>query len=143
MRNWLLSLNGAITLSAIAFLTFLGRALMDWRYEYPNQDPAGNWDMPGALIYVVLTGGWLWGLLAAMRGNRRGLIGCLIAVLLLDVAFALATFFFFCPPWTDCRGSSSVWPWIWLNLISGAAAAVALALQLRAAHALVKTLTGT
>lgn len=42
-----MSPNGAITLSAIVFLTFLGRALMDWRYEYPYQDPAGNWDMPG------------------------------------------------------------------------------------------------
>ena len=143
MRNWLMSLNGAITLSVIAFLTFLGRAFIDWRYEYPYQDPAGNWDTPGVLIYMALAGGWLWGLLAATQGSRRGLIGCLTAVLLLDVAFALATVLLFCPPWTDCQGSPSVWPWIWANLISGAVAAVALAFQLRAPHALLKTLTRT
>src|SRR4030067_336684 len=81
MRNWLMSLNGAITLSVIAFLTFLGRAFMDWRYEYPSQDPAGNWDTPGALIYMALAGGWLWGLLAAGRGSRRGVIGWPVAAL--------------------------------------------------------------
>lgn len=31
MRNWFTSLNGAITLSVIALLTFLGRGFMDWR----------------------------------------------------------------------------------------------------------------
>jgi hypothetical protein len=131
MRNWLLSLNGAITLSVIAFLTFLGRAFMDWRYEYPNQDPGGNWDTPLALIYMALAGGWLWGLLAAEQGNRRGLIGCLITVLLLNVTLALATYFFFCPPWTGCTGWPNAWLWNGSNLISGAMAAVAIALQLR------------
>ena len=135
MRNWLMSLNGAITLSVIAFLTFLGRAFMDWRYEYPSQDPAGNWDTPGALIYMALAGGWLWGLLAAVRGSRRGLIGSLIAVLLLDVALALATYVFFCPPWMGCKGWPNAWPWNWSNLISGAIAAVALAYQLRKGRA--------
>jgi hypothetical protein len=131
MKNWLLSLNGAITLSAIAFLTFFGRALMDWRYEYPSQDPIGAWDTQGALIYMVLAGAWLWGLLAAMRGSRWGLIACLVAVLLLDVSFALATYFFFCPPWTECNGWPNAWLWNWANLISGVIAAVALAFQIR------------
>jgi len=58
----------------IAFLTFLGRAFMDWRYKYPQQDPAGRWDTPMALIYKVLLGVWLWGLLAAGRGSPLGLI---------------------------------------------------------------------
>jgi hypothetical protein len=61
-------------LSVIAFLTFLGRAFLDWRYEYPLQDPTGSWATPGALIYTALAGGWLWSLLAAARGSRRGLI---------------------------------------------------------------------
>lgn len=69
MKNWLTSLNGALTLSVITFLTFLGRTFMDWRYEYPQQDPAGNWDTPMALIYMALIGGLLWGLLVAARGR--------------------------------------------------------------------------
>lgn len=131
MKNWFTSLNGAITLSAIAFLTFLGRAFMDWRYEYPFQDPAGNWDTPGALIYMALAGAWLWALLRVARGSRGGLVGNLVAVLLLDVALALATYFIFCPPWTDCEGWPDVWLWNWSNLISGVLAAVALVSQLR------------
>jgi len=131
MKKWLISLNGAITLSVVALLTFLGRAFVDWRYEYPQQDPAGNWDTPMALIYMALIGGWLWALLAASRGSRRGLIGSLIAALLLDVGFALATYFFLCPPWTDCTGWPNAWLWNWSNLISGAIAAVAIAFQLR------------
>lgn len=131
MGKWLTSLNGAITLSVLALLTFMGRAFLDWRYEYPQQDPAGNWDTSGALIYMALIGGWLWGLLAAGRGSRRGLIVCLIAVLLLDVVFAGVTYFFFCPPWTGCKGWPNAWLWNWSNLISGAVAAVAIAFQLR------------
>jgi hypothetical protein len=80
---------------------------------------------------MALAGGWLWALPAAGRGSRRGLIGCLVAVLLLDVAFALATYFFFCPPWTGCKGWPNAWPWNWANLVSGLLAAVALVLQLR------------
>ena len=59
MKNWFTSLSGAITLSTIALLLFLGRGFMDWRYEYPLQDPAGAWDIPGALIYMALAGGWI------------------------------------------------------------------------------------
>jgi len=131
MKNRLISLNGTITLCVVALLTFLGRAFMDWRYEYPNQDPTGIWDTPMALIYIALIGGWLWGLLAAGHGSRGGLIVCLIAVLLLDAGFALATYFFFCPPWTDCTGWPKAWSWNWANLISGGIAAVAVAYQLR------------
>jgi hypothetical protein len=131
MRNWFLSLNGAITLSVIALLTFLGRGFMDWRYEYPLQDPAGAWDIPGALVYMALSGGWIWGLLAAARGSRRGLIAILILALVLNVALALATYFFFCPPWTDCEGWPNAWLWNWANLIAGLLAVVAVAFQLR------------
>lgn len=131
MKNWLTSLNGTIALSVVALLSFLGRAVMDWRYEYPRQDPTGSLDTMMALIYLALIGGWLWGLLAADRGSRGGLIVCLIAVLLLDVAFALATYVFFCPPWTGCVGWPNAWLWNWLNLISGLIAVVAIAFQIR------------
>jgi hypothetical protein len=131
MKTWFASLNGAITLSAIAFLTFLGRAFLDWRFEYLKQDPAGNWASPGALIYMVLAGGWVWSLLAATRSSRSGLVGNLIFALVLDVAMALTTYFIWCPPWSGCQGWPNAWPWNWANLISGLLAVVALVLQLR------------
>jgi hypothetical protein len=131
MRKWLTSLNGAITLSVIALLTFLGRGFMDWRYEYPLQDPSGAWDIPGTLVYMALAGGWIWSLLAAIRGSRRGLIAILGFVLLLNVALALATYFIFCPPSTGCEGWPNAWLWNWVNLISGLLAIIAVTFQLR------------
>lgn len=131
MIGWLTSRSSAITLTAIAFLTFLGRAFMDWRYEYPLQDPEGSWVFSGVLIYTLVAGGWLWSILAADRGSRRGLVGCLFWVLVLDVLLALATFFIFCPPWSDCEAWPNAYFWNWLNLISGIAAAAAIILQLR------------
>lgn len=130
MRNWFLSVNGAVTLSVIALLTFIGRGMMDWRYEYPLQDPTGSWDIPGSLVYIALIGAWIWGLLSAVKGGRRGLIAILIFALL-NVVLALATFFIFCPPWTGCEGWPNAWLWNWANLISGLLAVAATAVQLR------------
>jgi hypothetical protein len=131
MRNWIVSLNGAITLSVIALLTFLGRGFMDWRYEYPQQDPSGAFDIPGALIYMALAGIWIWGLLAVVRGSRRGLVALMILALVLNVALALATYFIFCPPRAGCEGWPNAWLWNWANLISGLLAAAATTINLR------------
>lgn len=131
MKNWFTSLNGAITLSVVALLTFLGRGFLDWRYEYPLQDPTGSWDTPGALVYMALAGGWIWSLLAAARSRRRGLIVGLILALLLDVALALATYFILCPPWTGCEGWPNAWPWNWANLITGLLSSAAIVMYLR------------
>jgi hypothetical protein len=127
MRNWFLSLNGAITLSVIGFLTWLGRLFLDWKYEMRGSDTIN------VLWSVALVGGWVWAMLAAIRGSRRGLIACLIFALLLDLGFAFATFFFWCPP-ASCRGFpfiSGLWRWTWAQLISGLLAVIALVLQLR------------
>ncbi|HSF83073.1 MAG TPA: hypothetical protein VLA49_17685 [Anaerolineales bacterium] len=131
MKNWFTSLNGAITLSVVALLTFLGRGFLDWRYEYPLQDPTGSWDTLGALVYMALAGGWIWSLLAAARSRRRGLIVGLILALLLDVALALATYFILCPPWTGCEGWPNAWPWNWANLITGLLSSAAIVMYLR------------
>jgi hypothetical protein len=103
---------------------------MDWRYEYPQQDPSGAFDIPGALIYMAIAGIWIWGLMAAARGSRRGLVALLILNAVLVIALPLATFFIFCPPWTDCVGWPNVWLWNWVNLISGLLAVVATTIQL-------------
>lgn len=131
MKNWFMSRKGATALSAIAMLTFLGRGFLDWRYEYPLQDPSGSFDTPLALIYIALVGVWVWSLLAIQRGSRGGLITGLVLALLLDVALALATYFIFCPPSTGCVGWPNAWPWNWSNLISGLLAALAIWGQLR------------
>lgn len=131
MTKWLLSLKGATTLSVIALLTFLGRGFLDWRYEYPLQDPSGSFATPLALVYIALAGVWIWSLLAIQRGSRGGLVAGLVLALLLDVGLALATYFIFCPPSTGCVGWPNAWPWNWSNLITGLLAAIAIWVQLR------------
>jgi hypothetical protein len=103
---------------------------MDWRYEYALQDPSGLWALPGALIYVALAAVWLWGLLAGARGSRPGWIASLISALVLNVLLALATYFFFCPPWTGCEAWPNAWLWNWTNLLAGLLAVIATAIQL-------------
>jgi len=130
MRNWFLSLHGAITLSVLGLLTFLGRLFLDWRYESRLMGAAGSLEEAvNVLLFLAFAGGWVWAMLAAIRGSRRGLIACLILALLLDVAFALVTYAVLCPP--GCRGFPNLWPWNWAQLITGLFAALALAFQLR------------
>lgn len=131
MKKWFTSLNGTITLSILALLVFLGRTMLDWRYEFPAFDPTGSMDTSMALTFLVLVGIWLWGLVVTTRGNRRGLIAILAMVLLLDVVFALSTYFFLCPPWTGCVGWPNAWPWNWSQLLLGLLSAFAIVYQLR------------
>lgn len=134
MKNWFLSLHGAITLSVIALLTFLGRLFLDWRYESQLMGAAGSLqETMNVLLFLSFAGGWVWAMLAAIRGSRSGVIACLILALLLDIGFALLMFFFWCPP-ASCRGfpfNSGLWRWTWAQLVFGLAAAIALIMQIR------------
>ena len=130
MKNWFLSLHGAMALSVTALLTFLGRLFLDWRYESQLLGPAGSFEEAvNVLLFLAFTGGWIWAMLAAIHGSHRGLIASLVLALLLDVAFALVTYAVFCPP--GCRGFPNLWPWSWAQLILGLLAAIALVFQLR------------
>ena|SRR5215510_7792113 len=132
MKDRFLTLPGAITLSLIALLTFLGRIFLDWRYESGRLGPAGSLsEALSVLMFLAFAGGLVWAMLAAIRGSRGGLVACLILALLLDVGLALATLFILCPPWLGCRGFPNLWPWNWAQLISGLLAVIALAFQLR------------
>lgn len=104
---------------------------MDWRYEIPHHDPTGVFALPGALAYMALTGVWVWALLASSRGSRRGLYALLILALVLDVTFAIATYFILCPPRNGCVGWPNARPWNWAMLISGLVAVGATTVQLR------------
>ena len=135
MKNLFTSLNGAVTLSAIALLTLLARAMgLDALFVLPNEVGVRE-DQPltvAVLILwvIVLFGGWIWALLAAVRGGRGGVIAALIFSLFSGLlgAFTLLVF---------CSGKRcAAWPIgnivVWAELITGLAASVALGLQLRA-----------
>jgi len=133
MSTWFMSRNGAITLSVVAFLTGLARLMLDARFVSEFANFMG--DQPGQvamvmLVYIVFFGGWIWALLAAVRGGRGGLIGALVFSLLLALGEGLTALLVFCP--TPCPTISPLGDIIiWANLISGLVAAAALGLQLR------------
>lgn len=130
MKAWFTSLNGAIALSMIALLTFLGRTFLDFQYVMPDFFPSSGQTALGVVVYMALFGGWLWGLLAAVRGSRGGLIALLVFNLLLPFGAGVATLVSWCP--SPCP---TAWPLMeianWTNLLLGLLAAVSVGLRLR------------
>lgn len=131
MKNWFLSQNGAITLSVMALLVFLGRLFLDWRYESHLLGAEGSLqEFLYILMFLAFAGGWIWGMLAAKSGSRSGLLTCLVFALLLDVGFAVATYLFWCPPESCTKFIPNLWQWNWAELILGLLATIALVFQL-------------
>lgn len=133
MKNWFMSLNGAITLSVISLLAILARiTFLDALFvsEFRRGFSA---DQPGPIAlnmlgYMVFFGGWIWALLAATRGSRAGMIVALIFSLLLAFGGGLLTLLVFCG-----SAGCAVWPVgniiVWVALIVGLAASIALGRQ--------------
>ena len=131
MKKWFLSQNGAITLSVMAFLVYLGRVFLDWRYESHLLGAEGSLqEFLYILMFLAFAGGWVWGMLAANSDSRGGLLVCLILALLLDVGFAAATYFFWCPPASCPKFIPNLWQWNWAELILGLVASISIGLQL-------------
>jgi hypothetical protein len=132
MKTWFMSLNGAISLSVVAFVAMLGRSIGDARYVLTEDLRSSGPNMVGLwiLAYSAFFAGWLWSLLAAARGSRGGLVALLAFSLLLPFGLGLSTLLWWCP--SPCRTG---WPVMeisnWFTLISGVIAAVAVAVQLR------------
>ena len=115
----------------MALLVFLGRVFLDYRYESHLLGAEGSLqEFLYILMFLVFAGSWVWGMLAAKSGSRGGLITCLILALLLDVGFAAATYFFWCPPSSCTQFIPNLWQWNWAELISGLAASISIVLQL-------------
>ena len=118
-------------------LAFLARVMgLDAMFVLPGEMGVSQ-SQPGtvALIMlwvVVFFGGWIWALLAAVRGGRTSLIVTLILSLLsgLGAAYTLLAL---------CNNRCAVWPVgnivVWAELIFGLAAAAALGLHLQQARA--------
>jgi hypothetical protein len=133
MRTSFLSLSAVITLSSVAFLTGIARLILEVRFV-PEVYSAMPENQPGQvalmiLVFVVLFGGWLWALLAASHGSRRGLVALLIFNLVITFGWGLGTVVAFCP--TPCR---TVFPLTdivtWSNVIVGLVATIAVGLRL-------------
>ncbi len=129
MKNWFMSLNGAVGLSVIALLTELWRAFMDFQNEYSNFLSSAGAVLLATLLYTALFGGWAWALLHASRGNRSASIAALIINVLVLLVLPVGSLVSFCP--SPCW---ELWPLFelanWINLLFGLLATATLALQL-------------
>ena len=100
MKTWFNSLNGAVTLSMLSLLAFIGYALMEMRYYLEKWIPGDTAAAVEMFVVLLIVGGWVRALFVAANGKRGGLI----ALLAFNVAFALIApydFQFFPIPWPE------------------------------------------
>jgi hypothetical protein len=118
MKNWFTSLNAVISLSVISLLVFLGRTFIDFYYVYREFSLDVGMVTLAILINLALFGGWIWGLLSAAQGSRRGLITVFGFNLFFLLVIAVGTLVSYCP--SPCRTG---WPigeiFIWASLVAG------------------------
>ena len=131
MKKWFTSLNGAIALSAIALLTELWRGFLDAMFVFPTDIGVESYLHLSALFYTFLFAAWVWSLISATHGSRRGLIAAFIINALVWLMIPVSTLLFYCP--VDCLADAG---WIFglantLNLLFGLLAGIALGQQLR------------
>jgi hypothetical protein len=88
MKTWFTSLNGAITLSALALLSFIGYAFIEARYYLEKWIPGDGAAMVETIVLLLIIGGWLRALFVA-AGGRRGGLTALFAFSLLVTLIAL------------------------------------------------------
>ena len=79
MKTWFTSFKGAITLSALALISFIGYALMETRYFLEKWIPGDNAAAIETILILLIIGGWIRTLFAANAG-RRGSVISLIAL---------------------------------------------------------------
>ena len=123
------SLNGALALTALAWLSELWRTVIDATQQFyvpASRDMLGL----GSLVYVVLLAWWVYALHTASRGNRGGLMTAFVLNALFWLGIPIGTVFFYCTG--PCAANAGVVFNIanGLNLILGLLAGVALAMVL-------------
>ena len=135
MRNWMQSTGTAVTLSTVAFLLFLERVFMDFRYVSLEMEAAHD-IMPFTAPYMafafVIFGLWMWALLAAVQKKRRALIGLLVFNLL-ALLFGVSTLVVLCP--MPCQTGAPISDILdWAMLVIGSVSALSAGMAFRAAR---------
>ena len=129
MKNWFVSLKGAITLSVISLLVYLDRAFIDFYFVFGEFGLDLGMVTLAMLFYLALFGGWIWALLVAVQGSRRGLYALFGFDLFFLLVIAVGTLVSYCP--SPCQ---TAWPLgeiaNWTSLVIGILAAVSLGLHL-------------
>lgn len=133
MKTWFTSLNGAITLSAIAWITELWRAWLDMMFEYPGPNVQAKIDNMNTLavtaIYTAIFSAWAYFMHSASGGSSRGLIAVFTLNAFVWLAIPFGWIIAYCTG--DCVVRAGLFFNVgnWLNLIFGLLAGVSLGLR--------------
>jgi hypothetical protein len=126
MVDWVTSLKGTLTFSTIAMISFIGYALLVYRYVIDQLMPG----IPGAILQtafvLLLIGVWIWSLNAANMGSR-GALTVVIICTILPALFTLYDLVFYSPVrfgWPLVQIS------VWVTFVTCVVAIVALVYQL-------------
>jgi hypothetical protein len=74
MKTWFTSLNGVITISALALLSFVGYGLLEMRYFLGKWIPGDSAAMAEMVVMLLIVGGWLRALFVAANDRQGGLV---------------------------------------------------------------------
>jgi hypothetical protein len=117
---WLRSPRTAVALAALAFLAFFARALVDWRFVFPDFIAETDVAVTAAAMAFYLAVGaiWIWGIVGMAAGRRSGANAVLILALLGLVVGGVATPVAFCA--FPCQ---TAWPLMeitnWTGIVVG------------------------
>ncbi len=129
MKKWIISLNAAVTITALTIFTEAWRGFLDAMFVFPVdiKDPVTM--QLSALVFALLFGGWAWALALTWQGSRKALIVTFSLNLLVLIAIPVSWLFFYCP--AACRASAGIFNLAnTLNLILGILSAFTLGYQL-------------
>lgn len=121
------SLNGALALTALAWLSQLWRALIDATQGFYMSATDGGLLFALTAGYTAILAGWAYALHVAARGSRGGLMAAFVLNAFMWLAVPLGTVFFYCPGFC---ANSAVNIANALNLILGLLAGASLAMVL-------------
>ena len=134
MKTWFTSLNGALTLAALAWLSELWRAWLDMLFIYPGGSVHATIDsgstLAVTLVYTAVFAGWAYALYLTAFSSRRALIVTCVLNVFVWLAIPIGWLAFYCTG--SCAVNAGVMFNLanWLNLILGLLAGVGLVLQL-------------
>ena len=130
MTSWLKSIQAVLILSALSFLTFLGRTFLDFYYVYRGFNLGVGMVSLTVLLSLGISAGWVWALMMA-REEKRVVVFTLLGLdLFFFLVLGIGTVIAWCP--TPCRTG---WPleeiMIWISVVVGFLNAVSLGMYLR------------
>jgi hypothetical protein len=129
MKNWFVSMNGALTLSVLALLSEMWRGFLDAMMVIPVEFGEEGLLNLAAVIFTVLFAAWAWTLILASRGSRAGLVAAFAINGLVLIAIPISWLLVYCP--AACRVDAGIFNLAnTLNLVFGLLAAIMLGVQI-------------